>query len=471
MYKVLIADDESLVISSLKNRINWNACGFEIIGEARSGTVAYESILRLRPDIVFTDIRMPGMTGLELIRRLNGLSLNIQFVVISGYAEFEYAQKALNYGALGFCLKPFDEEEISEILKKAKSVLDGIKESYKNEFIELLEDDSTKGHNMREEILRKLGFISEGKVRIQAAVSIGAPVLKFSKAVEHMQFKIGTNKNAYLFKYDPEAYASKYYIGNMSQDIKGLGLSKIHSSIDELDKAIDEACISAGQFFITGKRGVYEYTVCCTGRFDMMMKDLRNALLAKSTMHIESALDSLEAIFKKESCTIKHAMKVYNMFLYLFDVNTANKYENLLETQEQLIDLFPGVDEMLAYLRGILKQQVALSPSGEVGNDTYKKILSYINSNYCSDISVQSLASKFSVNPNYISQLFRREKGETFTEYLTKLRMEKARNMLKTTGMPVYEVADGVGYRDYFHFAKVFKRMTGKTPKAYRENG
>lgn len=253
MYRVLIADDELMVVSSLKKRVKWEQYGFEIIAEANNGIEAYEKILELHPDIVFTDIRMPGMSGLELIRKVYELSLNIYFVVISGYAEFDYAQKAVNFGALGYCLKPFERDELGIVLARVKAVLDKDKVAYDNE-------------------------------------------------------------------------------------------------------------------------------LC----------------------------------------------------------------------REQLV---PGT-----------------FPEDETGNETYLKVLKYVNANYCRDITVQSVANIFFINPNYISQLFKRKKGETFTEYLTSLRMKRACSMLKASAVAVHEVADSVGYRDYFYFAKVFKKATGMTPKEYRDS-
>src|SRR5690242_2899850 len=110
MYKVMLVDDEKWIIKSLKTSIDWHAHGFEIIAEASNGFEGLEKIKQLSPDLVFTDIRMPGMDGLELIRQTNELNKGISFIITSGYKEFEYAKKAIQYGALDYCLKPFEEE-------------------------------------------------------------------------------------------------------------------------------------------------------------------------------------------------------------------------------------------------------------------------------------------------------------------------------------------------------------------------
>lgn len=255
MYKVFLVDDEELVIKSLMASVDWNSFGFEIAGYALSGGEAYERIKEIKPDIVFTDIRMPGISGLELIKNIKKTMVNTICIVISGYAEFAYAQKAINYGAFGYCLKPFDEEEIGSYLNKAKVMLDSHSAKNVPDFIDL--------------------------------------------------------------------------IANEANDTIGFDVSK--------------------------------YT-----------------------------------------------------------------------------------------------------------NPTFKTILKYVNNNFCSDISIQSISKDLNVNASYISQLFKKEVGITFTEYLSNLRIDRACNMLKTTDLSISEIAEKTGYNDFFYFSRIFKKIKGMPPSKYR---
>ncbi len=124
MYKVLIVDDEAWVVKSLQMAIDWNAHDFEVVGSASDGEEALACIAELMPDLVVTDIRMPVMSGLELMEKARARWPLLQFVIISVYAEFEYARKAIDFGAAGYCLKPADEQEMAEMLKKVKARLD-----------------------------------------------------------------------------------------------------------------------------------------------------------------------------------------------------------------------------------------------------------------------------------------------------------------------------------------------------------
>ncbi len=121
--KVLLVDDEFYIINSLKHRINWTEYGFEIMDDAKNGQEAYEKIKRYQPDLVLADINMPIMNGLELIGKISQEMPNIKFIVVSGYTEFQYAKEAMNYGAIGYCNKPFDDDELIELLIRADKEL------------------------------------------------------------------------------------------------------------------------------------------------------------------------------------------------------------------------------------------------------------------------------------------------------------------------------------------------------------
>lgn len=123
MYKVVLIDDEPLILVSLERRIDWAAHGFTVVGKARGGEEGLRQIHDLQPDLVFTDIRMPDVSGLDLLREARKMYPDMLFAVLSGYSEFEYARRAIEYGVLGFCLKPFDENELYALLDKASALL------------------------------------------------------------------------------------------------------------------------------------------------------------------------------------------------------------------------------------------------------------------------------------------------------------------------------------------------------------
>ena len=125
MYRVFLADDEPWILISLKNLIDWGECGFVICGEATDGIKAWERIVRTKPDLIISDIKMPGMDGIELIKKVREEKLRAEVVIISGYSDFEYARAGLKYGCTDYLIKPVDEEELVGCLEKVKEKLDG----------------------------------------------------------------------------------------------------------------------------------------------------------------------------------------------------------------------------------------------------------------------------------------------------------------------------------------------------------
>lgn len=125
MYRVFLADDEPWILISLKNLIDWGGYGFVVCGEATDGNKAWERILNLKPDLILSDIKMPGMDGIALIKKIREEKLDTEVVIVSGYSDFEYARAGLQHGCTDYLIKPVDEEELISCLLKVKDKLDG----------------------------------------------------------------------------------------------------------------------------------------------------------------------------------------------------------------------------------------------------------------------------------------------------------------------------------------------------------
>ncbi|QUH27708.1 response regulator transcription factor [Vallitalea guaymasensis] len=468
MYRILIVDDERLVIKSLKASIDWQEYGYSVIGEATSGKDALEFINKQKPDLVFTDIRMPEINGLELIKRGKRISGKTQFIVVSGYAEFAYAQKAMLYGAMGYCLKPFDDDEIINILKKVKAKLKVT--TITNDYSLL---DTTSKDN-RESLIK---ILKENKVidsyadnKVIILVSIGKNELEFSTSVSHVDFRLGPNKYVYIIPVDKRDYILSTL--DISEDIKSVGISSIISIDENLNKYIENTTMAAYQFFITGKRDLYTTENIDYKDIDNLVRKLENSAGKKDINTINKTLDNISQLIKKADYNIKLLFRMYNVIMSLFYRIDGEYYERYIYNYEQLTGIFTSADDMIVYLRELLNSQLKLKPKYQpekIKNKTFRDVLQYVNKNYCNDISIQSVSKKFVINPSYLSQMFRKEIKKTFTQYLTSLRMSDACELLKDTEYTINEIADKIGYNDYFYFAKTFKKFTGKTPGNYRE--
>jgi Response regulator containing CheY-like receiver domain and AraC-type DNA-binding domain len=471
MYKVLIVDDEIYVVKSLTATINWNEYGYEVIGHAENGIDALRLIEELKPDLVFADIKMPGMSGLELIKTVNENMRQLIFVVISGYAEFAYAQKAMNFGALGFCLKPFDDREIINVLQKARSILDKNKASLEMRLLDIMEDEESYNDPEAQNIFKLLDFEYGNENNVLVLVSIGTGKLNLPLNIRYIHLELGSRKNAYILPFDKEDFIYEQLSGSLPENIKGIGLCKACCTFKSIKRGIEESIISANQYFITGKKGVYESVSGNNEELNRTIHLLEKAVEAKESLSILKELDMAREIFMKGACDIRFALRIYNMFMsFLYRLDTV-KYEDYVYSYDQLTHLFGDAGQMLASLKDLMTRQAngGNEPiSEDVRNETFKKILQYVNTNYFSDISIQSISYKFTINPSYVSQLFKKELGMTFTDYVTRMRISYACNLLKITDLPVYEIAKKAGYEEYYYFTRVFKRIMGKTPTELR---
>lgn len=473
MFKVFFVDDEELVIKSLQASLNWKEYGFELAGYALNGEEAFEQIRHIQPDVVFTDIRMPGTSGLELIKRLKDASSRALFIVISGYAEFAFAQKAIKYGAFGYCLKPFDDEEIIGYLKKAKLLLEEKAIVSEARFLELIEDDSEESRIELKHILDAVGIQADSNEEKHIVVSLGKERLNLERFGKYLALKIGYKKYVYVIQTVDAKHLWKV-LNEDSVNLRGIGVSNPFVKIEELNHAINRAELSSYNYFTTGK----ESRVCIsengiTNIEEPALRRIKDVIEKQDMQGISQSLNEMEALFDNGHLNIKHALIVYNAMMSFSDISAAEPMEKYVLSFDKLAGLFDTVKEMLDYLKDDLSskrdpQQEFFIIKGK--NRTFNIIFQHINDNFNSNLSIQSIAKEFNVNANYVSQLFKKEVGTTFTEYVSKLRIDYACKLIASTDMPINEIAERVGYDDYFYFSRIFKRLMNTTPSSYRKH-
>jgi two-component system response regulator YesN len=469
MHKVFLVDDESWVVESLKDLVDWSGLGFEVVGQAYSGIAALEAIGQCKPDVVFTDIRMPEMNGLELIQRGKSFPFPIQFVIVSGYAEFAYAQKAISQGAFAYCLKPFDEVEISSVLAKLNKQLNLSKGSFERSLLHLIDEPGPKNELISDK-LKKDGVLERDGDSLVAVISVGPEELP-AQSLGISRMKVGSSKTAYLMN---ARLADAIRLGwerNRPGTIQGLGISSPFNDLNEIKQAIESADVLAHQFFINGE-------AACVGRADPStsspelnewLLQVSAAIQERDLVAAQQAIDKIGVLFHEGTLTIKHALKVYNMTVsFLFELGET---ESMLYSYEQLVKSFKDLPSMLGELKLLITKSVssAAGSNVETKNPTVNSILNYVALNFRKDISLQDLSEQFFMNPSYISQLFKKEVGETFTAHIAKLRIAYACELLESGAGTIQEIAEKIGYHDYFYFTRMFKKMMGKTPTQYRE--
>ena len=466
MYKVMIVDDEEFVIKSLTGSIPWEALGFEIAGKATNGKEALELISNLQFDVIFSDVRMPGINGLELIKEVQKNNPNIIFIIISGYPEFSYVQKALNYGALGYCLKPFDESEISKLLVKAKSILDSrsivTNDDFFN-FAELLYNPDKKDVLKLKLQSKGLNCDNENGLSVISITSLEHPIIQGLQS--YISFKAGMQKY-YLIV--PSKYATEQSFSSLLNDnkiIMGIGISEPFFSLNKIQEAIEEANLLSYQYFVNGQ------IICSYTIKDNFKKgdELVNRIIGeymKGKVSIENMLFEIDKLIESSCINIKHAFKIYNIITCFTNLSDTPSPDNIYGFNE-LTKLFKDFKGMRKYLEKLPITEKAINvKEGRAINFT--QIHNYIDSNFCMDITIQEISEKYYINPSYMSQLFRKEIGVTFTDYVTKKRMEYAKELLRDETKKTVDIAQKCGYNDYFYFIRSFKKYAGISPGQYR---
>lgn len=474
MQKVFIADDEKWIVESLKSSINWNKHGFEVIGQAYNGVQALKQILQMKPDVVFTDIRMPGVNGLELIKKVRDeTDQDVQFIIVSGYAEFAYAQKAINSGAVGYCLKPFDNNEIINLLNKIKQNKKMAKSAKEINLIDLLEGIEEKKQSQISDLFMGAGVCLNEKEGLLVLESIGTRDLEFPSDMKYVKFKTSVKKTAYLVNNTNSAYIKDYFSKQNLDEILSIGIGAIIKNIGDINTAIENTDIAAYQFFITQQTGVYEVSLLNTGDICDILKELRGAVHQKDTASIDRIFNKVEEGFAKGKYNIKHAFRFYNSTMSYLDRLIDESTEDYIYNYDQLVESFDNIGEALRFLKELVIKQFTVDfdhKLGDVENKTFKCILQFINDSFYKNITIQSLSQKFFVNPSYLCQLFKKEVGKTFTEYVSTLRINRACELLMDSELPIHSIGEKVGYEDYFYFSKIFKKITSKSPTQYREH-
>ncbi|WP_261304192.1 response regulator transcription factor [Paenibacillus andongensis] len=465
MYKVFIVDDEELVIKSLKASVDWKGCGYEVVGYAQSGEEAVEAVKQVQPDVVFSDIRMPGMNGLELKKRLDDVGISSKFIIVSGLAEFALAQKAIQNGVSGYCLKPFDEMELMGYLKKIKRELDASRLLPEGEILDLIESGTPEANSRLRRELAFAGIDESGKDDLRIMLTVRRDRLPIHEQTPCLTVRIGYRKFIYVMADSDAAQFMSNFSSESREFWKGIGFSERVVEPAEFTQAIQDAELQAYQYFTLAESFTWEGS-CETND----MKPVFVELTAGNSQAIIAQLDSLLSMFQSGLLNIRHALLLYNDCISKQSRNGKESDDLYLYSLEQLADQFEDVRDMIEYLKRLFReeqteqQHVLIQP----GRSTFSAMLEYINEHFSEDITILGVSKRFKLNPNYISQLFRKELDKTFTEYMTGLRMSRASELLKTTSIPINEIAEQIGYKDYFYFSKIFKKMMGVPPRTYR---
>ena len=492
MYKVLIVEDMDLTREDLISLIDWERYGFELLPDARNGKIGLEYAKRYRPDIVITDIKMPVMTGLDLVAQMKKENIEAEVILLTAYEEFELAKRALQMGVRTFILKYEIDEEV--LLRELNGCIEALKTKENVHKVRMKQylEAILAGEN---EICKSDETILEwiGKSVLILLEQIGKPLMHPDEEgirelieTEIPGSKIRVMKNSgggILIFYRVRSCISKMHLDSEIREfitkVQGLfssqmGLSMtasiggmIRKNKDILPAKEEAERIMKGRVFHRG--------VCILDRAAKDENEIKDALRCVEENIEKDSYENMPGFLENVLC--RSVVKTENLYIwrkvsekllyFLMHRCAALEQPEIEERLDRFKRDFQKMDiySFMKEYEGIMEMLESSSDSRYSGKVRYIK--AFMEQNYSRDISLNDVAGDLGMNAIYLSQLFKKETGSTFSAYLTKVRMNQAIRLLRTGEYKIYEVSEMVGYQTVQYFSKVFKKETGKNPKDY----
>ena len=521
MRKVLIVDDEKLIRLGVKTMIERKAKDCYEIYLCSNGLEALETVRKEKIDIIISDIRMPEMDGLEFIKSLKNLEYKPAIMILSGYDDFNYAVDAMRAGAQNYLLKPVKRDELYESLDKIEKKLveselaeglseqdnvrmdDYITAELKNIFlrtdiseeeiesigkklkIDLLNDDYYIGLLIKEENNKSDAWPN---MQLDVINEINSMLSRYASDLQPNSFKIFPCGYALaIISLDYKVFESMRQMHLTDSNFRfHIGLSSKVNGVKSLKIALDEAEEALKYRIFLNPHGntlikyqdiqnkVKEY------RIDLeKIEKLHNMLGTDREREIEHLLEEVfsETKFKNFSVSyLEETNSVINK-LILNEVETKIfQYEDdIIKRFERFKDIynFNSIKNYCQELKGFviyINEYIKTMKEIYGNRDKVDKAIEFINNNYYKDINLATVSNEVSLNYSYFSQIFKEQTGENFVSYLKKVRINKAKEVLRNDEIKVYEVGKMVGYDDSKQFAKHFRSVTGISPIEYKRN-
>ncbi len=528
MLKVLLADDEEVILNGIEKMIDWPSFGMEVVAKVTDGRAALSAIEEFSPDIVISDVKMPYISGIELLDELGEEKRQkIKFIFISAYQEFDYVKAALSKGAVDYLLKPVRKKDLENVLSKATEQIDALRtvelfkdnkgtSRFRDIFSDMDEGYDYTSDYIYDSFLRK-NVNTDGKFFVALCVGI----LRFNIGQERAEYekrkllqfviynkiveKIIGEEGGFVVKKDDNSCNMVAVLEDEKEN------SFIRSIILPMKKAIEDEykitlCVGIGdrtkdineiRMSYSSAKFAYDlYYFEDREIIDILDVDLPetgegggideyNKLAERVLSSISSKNDEISDDIRR---VLMHIRKMHygnrDAALSLCMTFTGQLFEKLknykmiegsfAEHQETLLKEISEkntynemMDYVSGYYKGFMKKVYQNVQAKDVS--VILKIKEYMKDNYMNDISLKQLAEMACVSSSYFSTFFKNTTGENYKSYLINIRMEEAVKMVINTDLKTYEIAEKVGYNNVRRFVDAFKNRYGQSPMEYRK--
>lgn len=476
MNTLLIVEDEKMIRQGIKSIIQRSGVPVQNIMECNNGQIALEILESQHVDVMFTDIRMPKMSGIELVEAMQKLEHKPLTVAISGYDDFTYAVQLLRMGVREYILKPVEREQIIEILTKLEKEL------------------KERSRNYQE--IKKIGCQQLKYMIVNANITeqeVQTVIRRFEKQLLDKEYVVCCLENT-----GDEAEESKswiclgeiedscvYIVEKENKDFllknelhdSYVGISGLHLGVADLRAAYGEAKEARIEAFLRESHEVeYRMGILKEGG-DVEAEKMHQIAQMIGTNKISEALKMVEQYFaevKRE----QYSGRVLEQSMNILVDEIISIYRNVLQEEKELLRFrkifrFAQMEELMEELTGWM---IGFHEKLDSEFDDYKNksriedALAYIRENYDKDLNMAVVSNHVSMNYSFFSYAFKQYTGKNFVNYLKALRMNEAKRLLAETDMRVVEISQRIGYENEKHFMKTFKKECGVSPTEYRKN-
>jgi two-component system response regulator YesN len=522
-YKVFLVEDEIVAREGIRDNVDWKSAGFEFCGEAPDGEMALLLIEKTRPDVLITDIKMPFMDGLQLCKILRERMPEIKIIILSGHDEFHYAQEAVKLGVTEYLLKPLGVQDLHNALGKIASQLDH--DRLEQEKLSRLKSQVEDDLRLRQEkFLLKLvmGGMSSSEV-IRESQLLGLDLIANGYLVMVVEFELRAGAEQFnyyeyeqveqiisrLVENNPDILLSKIGVEELILIIKGdsleplqqeatflaeliraevekrtnfslrVGIGSLQDRMSHICQSFAEALTNLQQDVVEGSGQVDTYSETDqAGLLDLDKSALENFLrygvndefddffetyirplgqsalqsfLVKNYVFVDLVLITAKFVHQLGGNVDQVVPEMKNVETLLMNIKTLDQLRE--ETRHVFASVLAFRDNQARYQRALIVHQAK----------------AYIDAHYANpDLSLNEVAARVNLSPSHFSTVFSHETGETFKEYLTRLRIDRAKELLRTTGLKSFEVAYQSGYNDPHYFSFIFRKNTGVSPQQFR---
>lgn len=526
MYRIILVDDEPLILAGITSLIIWEDYDCTIVGKATNGPSAYDMILELQPDIVITDIRMPILNGLELIEKCKAAGCSFSFLVLTNLEEFQLARKALALGASDYLVKlNLSPEELLRALTRAKESCDLLIRQQDHQFLQTSNADFVRNYfslvlisheesvpvpdRLTDEYkrpfiilfsLRHINImfqpeeetVSIKQISNQITDILSGIASRFFQASAFLSYTantfvmIGSLRENQQLEENATAFCSKANtaLKTYFELTAVFGISHLASDIRELPAIMQEALTALDYYYYDSTAPVvfynhqtYHQSQAKSFNINFLKKDLSISIQQNDSEKLSDIFEQIIGLFTQCKPGKEHAtsacINIYT-YLYSFFETEGNNYQDIFPYTiniAEYLNHFTSLADILEWLQSFCDKLCKLLDDRKENRSDklVEQAKRYIGEHYTEKLTLAEIAEVLNISAGHLSITFKKFTGTTLSDYIADVKIGHAKELIDTHQYLMYEISDMLGFDNPYYFSKVFKKVTGISPREHEK--